>query len=85
MLPAKYAVEVIERRIYVVRGMRVMLDEDLAELDGVATKIINQAMKRHPDRFPDDFAYQLTLQEFRNLKSQFVTSSLPVPPWSIGT
>jgi hypothetical protein len=76
MLPPKYAVEVIERRIYIVRGQRVMLDEDLAELYGVATKAINQAMKRHPDRFPADFAFQLTLQEATDLRSQFVTSNV---------
>ena len=75
LLSAKYAVEVIERRIYVVRGQRDMLDADLAELYEVATKVVNQAVKRHGDRFPDDFAFQLTLQEFTDLKSQSVTSS----------
>jgi hypothetical protein len=52
-----------------------MLDEDLADLFGVATKVINQAMKRNPERFPDDFALQVTQQEFTDLKSQTVTSS----------
>src|ERR1700689_3208234 len=76
MLPAKYAAEVIERRIYIVRGQRMMLDEDLADLYEVTTKVINQAMKRHPDRFPDDFAFQLTLQEVTALRSQIVTSKI---------
>jgi hypothetical protein len=69
-------VERIERQIYVVRGQRVMLDGDLAELYGVLPKVLNQAMKRNAARFPDDFAFRLTLQEFRNLMSQIVTSSL---------
>jgi hypothetical protein len=64
----------IERRIYLVRGQRVMLDSDLARLYGVATKALNQAVKRHADRFPDDFAYQLMAKEFTDLKSQLVTS-----------
>ncbi len=75
LLPAKYAPEVIDRRISIVRGQRVMLDEDLAELYEVATKAINQAMKRHPDRFPGDFAFQLTQQEVTDLRSQIVTSN----------
>ena len=65
----------IERVIHVVRGQRVMLDADLAELYGVQTKALNQAVKRNAERFPDDFAFQLTQQEVTNLKSQFVTSS----------
>jgi len=66
--------EQIERHSYIVRGQRVMLDSDLAELYGVPTKVLNQALKRNAERFPDDFAYQITLQELRNLKSQFVTT-----------
>lgn len=65
----------IEGRIHVLRGQRVMLDAELATLYGVTTKVLNQAMKRNAERFPRDFAYQLTLQEFKNLKSQIVTSS----------
>src|SRR5712692_6898019 len=52
-----------------------MLDSDLAALYGVETKVLNQAVKRNAERFPDDFAYRLTRQEFKNLRSQFVTSS----------
>jgi hypothetical protein len=65
----------IERAIHLIRGQRVMLDSDLAKLYGVTTKQLNQQVSRNKNRFPDDFAYQLTRQEFRNLKSQFVTSS----------
>jgi hypothetical protein len=65
----------IERRIYLVRGQRVMLDSDLAKLYGVETKALNQAVKRHADRFPEDFAYQLTAQEVMDLRSQFVTAN----------
>ncbi len=68
-------IEQIERSIHVVRGQRVMLDADLAGLYDVPTKVLNQAVKRNQARFPDDFAFQLTLQEFTNLRSQIVTSS----------
>jgi hypothetical protein len=57
-----------------VRGQRVMLDSDLAQLYGVETKELNQAVRRNADRFPDDFAYQLTQQEVTALRSQIVTS-----------
>ena len=65
----------IERAILLVRGHKVMLDADLAKLYGVETKVLLQALKRNPDRFPKDFMFQLTDQEFRDLRSQFVTSS----------
>jgi hypothetical protein len=68
-------IEQIERSIHVIRGQRVMLDSDLAQLYGVMTKQLNQQVSRNKERFPEDFAYQLTLQEFRNLKSQIATSS----------
>ena len=64
----------IEQAIHVVRGHRVMLDFDLARLYGVTTSALNQAVKRNPERFPNDFAYQLTAQEFADLKSQTVIS-----------
>jgi len=73
--PVPAPVEQIERAIHVIRGQRVMLDSDLAELYGVPTKALVQAVKRNLDRFPDDFAHQLTEQEFTNLRSQIVTSS----------
>ncbi len=62
-----------------VRGQRVMLDAALARIYGVPTKALNQAVKRNATRFPEDFMFQLTAQEWGNLKSQIVTSSLEVP------
>jgi len=61
--------------MYLVRGQKVMLSQELAALYGVAAKALNQAVKRHATRFPADFVFQLTVKEFDNLKSQFVTSS----------
>lgn len=65
----------IQSKIYEIRGQRVMLDRDLAELYQVTTSALNQAVKRNNKRFPPDFMFQLTNQEFANLRSQFVTSS----------
>ena len=70
----------IESLILIIRGQKVILDADLAELYGVATKAFNQAIKRNADRFPEDFIFQLTAQEWSNLKSQIVTASLPASP-----
>jgi len=67
--------ERIEKAILLIRGQKVMLDRDLAELYDVQTKVLNQAVKRHANRFPDDFMFQLTREESANLKSQSVTSS----------
>ena len=65
----------IAHRIHLLRGQKVMLDFDLAALYGVATKVLNQAVKRNRGRFPDDFMFQLSAGETANLKSQFVISS----------
>ena len=67
----------IENLIYEIRGKQVMLDSDLARLYNClnGTKTINQAVKRNIERFPNDFYFQLTKDEFDNLKSQFGTSS----------
>ena len=65
--------EVINK-IYLVRGLKVMLDEDLAMLYEVATKRLNEQVMRNRSRFPKDFMFRLTSKEFRNLKSQFATS-----------
>jgi|SRR5579859_3213140 len=65
----------IERRIYLIRGERVMLSGDLAALYRVAPKVLVQAVKRNRSRFPADFLFQLSKTEFANLKSQIVTSS----------
>jgi len=64
----------IERAILLIRGEKVILDADLAELYGVATKVLNQAVKRHLERFPKDFMFRLTDQEAAALRSQSVTS-----------
>ena len=66
----------VEGLIFTIRGQKVLLDADLAYLYGVATKRFNEAFKRNRKRFPEDFAFQLTAEEFNNLRSQFVTSSL---------
>jgi phage regulator Rha-like protein len=65
----------IESKIYFIRGQKVMLDSDLAELYGVKTKELNKAVKRNKERFPDDFMFQLTKKETENLRSQIGTSS----------
>ena len=65
----------IENRILVIRGQQVMLDRDLAELYGVETKVLNQTVKRNLDRFPQNFMFQLDEYEFKNWRSQFVTSN----------
>ena len=65
----------IQSKIYEIRGQRVMLDRELAELYQVTTIALNQAVKRNAKRFPPDFMFQLTHQEFANLKSQIVISS----------
>lgn len=71
---ALITLDLIERKIYVVREQKVMLDSDLAKLYGVATKVFNQAVGRNLQRFPEDFRFQLTAGEFEPLRSQFVTS-----------
>ena len=65
----------IQRRITSARGVTVMLDRDLAELYGVETRVLNQAVKRNLDRFPASFMFRLTKDEYENLKSQNVMSS----------
>ena len=65
----------ILNRIYLIRGEKVILDKDLAEIYGVETKVFNQSVKRNKDRFPKDFMFALNEKEWQNLRSQFVTSS----------
>jgi ORF6N domain len=67
--------EKILNKIYYIRGHKVMLDQDLAELYDVPTKRLNEQVKRNIGRFPGDFMFQLTEEEFENLRSQFATSS----------
>lgn len=68
-------VETIQGRILLIRNENVILDRDLAEMYGVETRVLIQGVKRNIDRFPRDFMFQLSNEEFENLKSQFVTSS----------
>lgn len=70
------SVDHIERRIYLIRGHRVMLDSDLASMYGVTTSRLNEQVRRNAKRFPVDFMFQLTRQEFKDLISHFATSSL---------
>ena len=65
---------VIQRKIYEIRGQRVILDRDLAALYGVETRVLNQAVRRNMDRFPEDFMFQLTLEEWQTMSSQIVTT-----------
>jgi hypothetical protein len=67
--------EVIMNQIYYIRGQKVMIDSELAEMYEVETKVLNQAVKRNISRFPEDFMFQLSLEEWENLRSQFATSS----------
>ena len=67
--------ENIENLIHVIRGKQVMLDRDLARLYGVEARALNQAVQRNIERFPEDFMFQLSKEEFENLRSQIVTSS----------
>lgn len=68
--------EIIENKIYVIRGYKVMLDKDLAWLYEVETKNLNKAVKRNIERFPKDFMFQLTQEEFVNLRFHFGTANL---------
>ena len=67
--------EIVEKKIFLIRGLNVMLDRDLTKLYRVETKVFIQAIKRNLDRFPADFMFQLAKEEFSILRSQIVTSS----------
>lgn len=71
------SVKRVENLILFIRGQKVMLDRDLADLYGVPTKVLKQAVRRNIDRFPSDFMFVLTHQELADLRSQIVTSSSP--------
>ena len=75
MSTALIPTETIETRIFLIRGKKIMLDKDLAELYKVETKVLLQAVKRNKDRFPEDFMFQLNQTEYEVLRSQFVTSN----------
>ena len=70
------SVQLIERRIYLIRSQKVMIDEDLAELYGVPTKRLNQQASRNHKRFPNDFMFRLTKSEADALRLQFATSKI---------
>jgi len=74
-MKALIPLEVIEQRILLIRGQKVMLSTDLAELYQVEPRVLVQTVKRNIARFPQDFVFQLTEEEFSNLKSQIVISS----------
>jgi hypothetical protein len=67
--------EIISSKIYLIRNQKVMLDRDLAELYQVETKVLKQSVKRNLNRFPNDFMFEMTKNEFENWRSQFVTSN----------
>lgn len=66
-------VELIQQKILLIRGLRVMLDDDLAAIYGVTTKRLNEQVKRNNTRFPQDFMFQLSEKEYKSLRSQFAT------------
>ncbi len=66
-------IEIIEKKIFLVRGQKVMLDKDLAELYGVATKRLNEQVRRNNSRFPEDFMFQISEDEYDSLRSHFAT------------
>ena len=67
--------ELIQNKIFYIRKIKVMIDRDLAKLYGVKTKVLNQAVKRNIERFPEDFMFQLSPEEFQHWRSQIVTSN----------
>ena len=67
--------EIINNKIHVIRNQKVMLDFDLALLYQIETKVLKQAVRRNIERFPEDFMFELTIEEFDNLRSQIVTTS----------
>jgi ATP-dependent Clp protease ATP-binding subunit ClpA len=73
--PNLIPIERIQQVIFLIRGEKVMLDADLAALYGVEARSLNQAVARNPERFPPDFMFRLTKQEFESIRSQFVTGS----------
>lgn len=75
-MKTELSLDELGQRIYFIRGRKVMLDADLAILYQVKTKVLNQAVRRNLNRFPDDFMFEISLNELENLRSHFVTSSL---------
>ena len=69
-------IEIIEKKIYLIRNQRVMLDSDIANLYGVTTKRLNEQVRRNIERFPEDFMFQLTDEEYKILRPQIATSNI---------
>lgn len=78
--PLSPQIILVEDKIFMIRGKQVMLDHDLAELYGVETKRITEAVKRNIERFPEEFRFQLTEEEYKTLRSQIVTSKNEAEP-----
>ncbi len=74
--------QLIQNKVYDIRGQRVMIDRDLAEIYGVETRVLNQAVKRNMDRFPENFMFQLTEREWQYMSSQIVMTSKSKRPKS---
>ena len=72
--------DIVVNKIYEIRNQKVMLDRDLAELYGVETRVLNQAVKRNINRFPEDFMFEMNKKEFANWRSQIVTSIIALIP-----
>jgi ORF6N domain len=79
-LDVSLPVEVISGKIYLIRGQKVLLDRDLAELYGVETRVLNQAVRRNINRFPDDFMLTLTREEIMNLSQIVISSAMKHAP-----
>src|SRR3989304_8612790 len=67
--------EVVMSKIYIVRGIKIMLDRDLAELYGVETKVLKQSVKRNISRFPKDFMFEMSEREFEDWRKKFITTA----------
>ena len=81
------SIEAVANKIFFIRGLKVMLDRDLAELYGIKTKRLKEQARRNIERFPEDFMFELTQEELKNWRSQFATSNqyimgLRIPPFA---
>ena len=79
-MEALIPIEAIEGKIFLIRGQKIMLDRDLAQLYGVETRVLNQAVRRNIDRFPADFMFSLTREEIRNLSQVVIGSHIKHAP-----
>ena len=77
--------QIIQDKIHEIRGQKVMLDFDLAEMYQVETRVLNQAVKRNAERFPEDFMFQLSITEWENMSSQIVMTYSPILPHLVET